>query len=172
MAALLLIPFFLLRFGLPMLLDKRALLRAAHFPPEFQEKRIIYWIYQLSTAGILLYPFFLTVHLQPAPLFCAGAVVYGLGIFLLAGAVSAFASPSEDALRQRGVYRLSRNPMYVAYFLVFLGCAMLTRSVGLFGLVLCFQAAGHALVCAEERWCAEQFGEAYLQYMKNVRRYL
>ena len=62
--------------------------------------------------------------------------------------------------------------MYVAYFLFFTGCALLTQSPLLFAFVLVFQVAAHWIVLSEERWCIRQFGEAYRQYMKTVRRYL
>ena len=42
----------------------------------------------------------------------------------------------------------------------------------LFAASLVFQLAGHRIILAEERWCIRKFGNAYVQYMKNVRRYL
>lgn len=62
--------------------------------------------------------------------------------------------------------------MYVAYFICFVGMALLTRSFPLLGLVLIFQISAHWIILAEERWCLEQFGAAYEQYRKRVRRYL
>ena len=91
---------------------------------------------------------------------------------LLALAVAAFASPAIKGVRRTGVYRFSRNPMYVAYFLCFLGCALLAQSPPLAVLVLVFQGSAHWVILAEERWCAGRFGEPYLQYMRSVRRYL
>ena len=90
---------------------------------------------------------------------------------LLALSAAAFAAPAEQGVRRRGVYRFSRNPMYMAYFLCFLGCALLVQSPLLAVLVLVFQASAHWVILAEERWCAGQFGEAHLQYKKSVRRY-
>lgn len=62
--------------------------------------------------------------------------------------------------------------MYVSYFLCFAGMALLTRSAVLFGVVLVFQISGHWIILAEERWCAETFGEDYRRYSERVRRYL
>lgn len=171
MAGLLLIPLFLLRFGLLALLDRGALARAAHFPPVEGGERIVYWVYQLSSGALLILPFFLRIRTSPAALFWAGAAAYAAGVVLLAASIAAFAAPSESGARRSGVYRFSRNPMYVAYFLLFLGCAFLTQSPVLLGLVLVFQAAAHRIILAEERWCLEQFGEAYRRYLDRVRRY-
>ena len=54
MGVLLLVPFFLGRFGLMALLDRGALIRAAHFPPMEGGERAAYWVYQFSTAALLL----------------------------------------------------------------------------------------------------------------------
>ena len=169
---LLLVPFLLIRFGLLSYLSKDAVARAAHFPAGFQEKHVIYCIYQLSSVGIFIYSCFLTVSIERCLWFWIGMVLYGLG--LTAGAVSmiGFSAPAPNGMRRDGIYRFSRNPMYVSYFLCFAGCAVLTRSLALWGFVMVFQISGHWLVLPEEEWCLEQFGEEYRQYMRDVRRYI
>ena len=122
MAAVLLIPFLSLRFGVLSMLDSSALRRAAHFPPFRGPEKPAYWLYQLSSAALLLGPFFASVHTAPAPLFWSGAALYAFGLLLLLLSVIGFAAPSESGVRHKGVYRISRNPMYVSYFFVFLGC--------------------------------------------------
>ena len=86
-------------------------------------------------------------------------------IRLLAASVVAFSSPDDMGLNTNGIYRLSRNPMYVAYFVCLIGIAMLTKSIVLFGMVLTFQISAHWIILAEERWCLENFGDDYCQYM-------
>ena len=129
MAAVLLIPFLSLRFGVLSMLDSSALRRAAHFPPFRGPEKPAYWLYQLSSAALLLGPFFASVHTAPAPLFWSGAALYAFGLLLLLLSVIGFAAPSESGVRHKGVYRISRNPMYVSYFFVFLGCVLLTQSL-------------------------------------------
>lgn len=75
-------------------------------------------------------------------------------------------------MRHKGVYRISRNPMYVSYFFVFLGCVLLTQSLPLLAALLVFQLTAHTVIRAEERWCLQTFGAAYERYCKSVRRYL
>ena len=107
-----------------------------------------------------------------APPFWAGLVLYLLGLALCAGAVVSFGRPSPGPFREDGLYRFSRNPMYVSYFVYFAGCVLLTRSRLLAALVLLFQLSEHWIILAEERWCREQFGAPYEAYRKRVRRYL
>ena len=171
MGFLIVIPFFLIRFGLLSLLNKDAVKRAAYFAPLSDNEKIAYWLYQISNMAVFLSMFFLRIQVTPAVLFYAGVVFYAAGTILLVVSVIHFASPSESGMNQKGIYRLSRNPMYVAYFIFFLGCVLLTQSLLLLCFVLVFQITAHWIIRAEERWCIRQFGNAYLQYMKNVRRY-
>lgn len=60
---LLLIPFFLIRFGLLALLNKKAILRAARFSPCCGNEKIAYWVYQVSNVAIFVMLLFLSVPL-------------------------------------------------------------------------------------------------------------
>lgn len=172
MAILLLIPFFLIRFGLLYLLDKTAIRRAAHFAPMEGVERVASILYQLSNVALFVYLFFLKISFKPAGLFYAGAAFYLAGNILLAVSMVNFAAPPQTGIKQRGLYAISRNPIYVSYFVYFIGCVLLTQSLALLALVLLFQASSHWVILAEERWCVENFGEEYRRYMKRVRRYL
>ena len=169
---LLLIPFLLVRFGLLALLDREAVGRAAHFAPMSGGEIPAYWVYQISTAAIFIYLCFCKIAVLPLWLFGAGLAVYLLGLLACGASIVSFAAPSGGGPLTKGAYRFSRNPMYVAYFLLFLGCALLTQSPALGGIVLVFQISAHWIILAEERWCLERFGDAYQQYMDRVRRYL
>ena len=161
---LLLIPFLLIRFGVLSHLDRAAVKRAAFFAPMAGKEIAAYWIYQLSNAAIFIVLFFLKVPIDFS--------FYLLGLVLCTASVIDFAAPSGVGLNQNGLYRLSRNPMYLSYFLLFMGCALLTHSVLLGGIVIIFQLSSHWIILSEERWCIGRFGDAYRQYMKRVRRYI
>lgn len=169
---LLLIPFLLIRFALLFLLNREAVPRAAHFAPVQGGERTAYWIYQISTMGIFLTLFFLRISVDFSRRTILGLVCYILGLCLCAGSIAEFAAPDETGLNKSGIYGISRNPIYVSYFICFLGMALLTRSWLLFGFTAVFQIAAHWIILSEERWCLEKFGTAYEQYMKSVRRYI
>lgn len=172
MGFLLLLPFFLIRFGLLSQLDRQAIRRAAHFAPLIGKEKIAYWLYQCSNAAIVIGLFFFPIQRSPVWLFRVGLAVYLAGLILLTAAVVNFAAPDANGVNQNGLYRRSRNPMYVAYFIFFIGCVLLTQSPILLAFVLLFQITAHWIILAEERWCVQTFGSAYLQYMERVRRYL
>ncbi|MCL1977073.1 MAG: isoprenylcysteine carboxylmethyltransferase family protein [Candidatus Bathyarchaeota archaeon] len=170
--AFLLIPFMLIRFGLLSILNKEATRRAAHFPPMIGKEKAAYWLYQLSTVAIFVYLFFLQIEIEPSWLFYTGLFIYTLGTVACTISIINFAKPSESGINLNGLYRISRNPMYMAYLIFFLGCVVLTKSPMLLGFVLVFQVSTHWIILAEERWCISNFGEKYRQYMKKVRRYI
>ena len=169
---LLLIPFLLIRYGLLAILNKKSIRRAAYFPPRIKAEKSAYLIYQLTTAAIFIYLFFLKIETVPIELFYAGLTVCVLGLILFSISIADFAKPSQIGINQNGIYRLSRNPMYIAYFIYFIGCVLLTQSLLLLGFVLIFQITAHWIILSEERWCIREFGEEYLQYMKRVKRYV
>lgn len=169
---LLFLPFLLVRFGLLAAKNRQALPRAAHFAPMQGREKIAYAVYQLATLGILLALCASRIQSGSTGTWYGGLVLYLLGLVLCAVSVLHFAAPDQDGLNTQGIYRLSRNPMYLGYFVCFLGMALLTRSWVLLALVLVFQGSAHWIILAEERWCQETFGEAYRQYRGRVRRYL
>lgn len=168
---LLLTPFILIRFGLLHMLSKEGLKRAASFAPLIGKEKIAYWFYQISNVLFFVYLFFLKVTID-SYWFYAGLVTYGLGVLLCIASVFNFAKPAEDGINLNGLYRISRNPMYMAYFIYFLGCVLLTRSLLLLAILMVFQISSHWIILSEERWCIKKFGEEYKNYMNTVRRYV
>lgn len=124
----LLIPFLTVRFALCRALNKKAPRRAAYFAPVYGKERIAYYIYQISNIALFVYLMFLPVKVDFSRLFYAGAGCYLSGLCLCAIAVVNFSFPNGAGLNTNGLYRVSRNPMYVAYFVCFIGMALLTRS--------------------------------------------
>ncbi|WP_085832897.1 methyltransferase family protein [Clostridium merdae] len=169
-SAILLIPLFLIRYGLLSLVNRKALPRAAHFPPMQGIEKKMYILYQASTLYIIVDMFFLNIR-EGKPWLYIGFSIYILGILLFIFSVVGFARPDKYGICRSGLFRISRNPMYVAYGVYFLGFVVLTQSILLFLAVLVFQISSHWVILAEERWCTNQFGKEYSEYLKQVRRY-
>lgn len=168
----LLLPFLAVRFGLLSIINKNAIQRAGYFAPVQGHEKIAYSIYQVSNIGLFLYLIFLTVKIDFSLQFHMGVICYFLGIVLCVISIVCFVSPNAEGLNVNGIYQFSRNPMYVAYFICFIGMSFLTQSLLLFGIVLIFQISAHWIILSEERWCIESFGKSYKEYMKKVRRYI
>lgn len=168
----LLFPFLAVRFGLLSIINKRAIQRAGYFAPIQGREKIAYYIYQVANIGLFLYLLVVTVKIDFSLYFYLGLVCYFLGIILCAISIVCFASPDAEGLNINGIYQFSRNPMYIAYFICFIGMSLLTQSLLLFGIVIIFQVSAHWIILSEERWCIEKFGKSYNEYMKKVRRYI
>ncbi|KAF5050159.1 methyltransferase family protein [Sedimentibacter saalensis] len=166
-----LIPLIVIRFGLLSILDKEALKRAAFFAPLVGKEKVAYLFYQITNIMIFVYLCFLKITTD-SYWFNLGLVIYGLGVLLCLISILNFAKPSKNGINLKGLYRFSRNPMYVAYFIYFLGCVLLTKSLILFSIVIVFQISAHWIILSEERWCVKKFGKEYINYMTNVRRYI
>jgi protein-S-isoprenylcysteine O-methyltransferase Ste14 len=167
---LLLIPFLLIRFGILSLLTKEGMKRAAFFAPLIGKEKIAYLFYQISNILFFVYLIFLKIT-TGSYWFYAGLATYGLGMLLCLVSVINFAKPAENGMNVKGLYRISRNPMYLAYFILFLSCVMLTKSLLLLIILMAFQISAHWIILSEERWCISTFGDEYKTYMNKVRRY-
>ncbi len=78
----------------------------------------------------------------------------------------------ETELIERGVYRFSRNPYFLAYLLMFAAYTTLLNSA----LLLVLSAIGfgmvHAMILREERYLASKHAADYERYRQSVPRYL
>lgn len=170
-SALLLVPLFLIRYGLLSVINKKSLSKAAFFTPMIGLEKTMYLIYEVFTILIVIYMFFLKVNTE-TDLFSVGLFIYIAGVLLFALSTFSFAKYSDLGVSKGGMYRFSRNPMYVSYFIYFLGCVLITNSMILFIMLLFFQVSAHWIILSEERWCIGEFGIEYSEYMKKVRRYV
>lgn len=123
----LLVPFLFIRFIFLSLLDRKATGRAAHFASMQGKEIIAYYLYQLSTLMLLIVPFFLKVTLHFSSFFYLGLGAYLLGSVLLFLVIKDFANPDEKGLNTKGLYALSRHPMYIAYNVYCLFCFIFRR---------------------------------------------
>jgi protein-S-isoprenylcysteine O-methyltransferase Ste14 len=104
----------------------------------------------------------------------AGLVILGhaLGLFRKSGTRAEPWQPSS-ALVMDGIYRRTRNPMYLGMTAVCLGVAMIFRSVP--ALLLTAVAAviiDRFVIPREEAYLKRRFGDNYAGYSQQVRRWL
>jgi protein-S-isoprenylcysteine O-methyltransferase Ste14 len=112
----------------------------------------------------------------------AGFVLLGAGLGLLLWCVRDFYVAGKGTLAPWdpprslvviGLYRWSRNPMYVAVTLTLFGWAVAYASRSLLIYTLVVLAAFHLrVVYAEEPWLAKTHGDAWEVYRRQVRRWV
>ena len=115
----------------------------------------------------------------PASLKWAALCVWISGFLLLfvgrfkLGASFRIGRPKESTrLQVGGLFRISRNPMYLGMYATLLASALRTLNPVLLLLGVFIVAVHHRIVLAEERHLLNEFGEEYAGYCHRVRRYL
>jgi protein-S-isoprenylcysteine O-methyltransferase Ste14 len=128
----------------------------------------------VQAAGVQLAPF-----PTPATLGYISAALLLLGIIFV---ISAFLQLRSDSrfgvsddsggLRTAGIYRVSRNPMYLGFYLVTLASLVSVPHPVNIGCGLMGAYVHHWIVLAEERFLQNKHGAFYEAYRRRVRRYI
>lgn len=105
----------------------------------------------------------------------------GLGFALCAWAIGLFRRARTSlvpivpsaVLVAEGPYRFTRNPMYLGLALIHAGVALwLQLGWGLLLLPVVLGVVHYSVILREEQYLERRFGEAYLRYRTQVRRWL
>jgi len=136
---------------------------------------VVLWIAMvIDTWGIDV-----SVFGAPASLKWAALCMWTLGFLLLfvgrfeLGASFRIGRPRESThLRRGGLFRISRNPMYLGVYATLLASVLRTLNPVLLLLAAFIVAVHHRIVLAEEAHLRSTFGEEYAGYCRQVRRYL
>ncbi len=127
---------------------------------------------QLATPLSLL-PATLAVSVGPPLVVVAIALfLYSAATFRAAGTPVPARKPTT-VIVSTGPYRLSRNPIYLAFSLLQLGIAIWVNSVWLLTTLVGAVALMHCVVVPrEEQYLERKFGAQYMDYKASVRRWL
>jgi protein-S-isoprenylcysteine O-methyltransferase Ste14 len=118
------------------------------------------------------------LHVQALRIFGAIVVCVGLLIFILA--FFSFGDSWRIGIDRKtagglvtgGVFSISRNPIYVAFDLIFIAVFLMngTWFFLIFALLAIF--AVHSQTVREEKFLAQRYGQKYEQYRRRTPRYL
>ncbi|MFP4544780.1 MAG: methyltransferase family protein [Bacteroidota bacterium] len=125
---------------------------------------------------LLLFIMSIFLPINDGPLFWAGLALYLAGIFINLLAMHSF-SRQKGGLITSGIYRFSRNPMYIGGLLFMAGLLLINGSMsiaaGIF-LLLAFVwlATVHWNVVKEEQVMKEKYGSDFDHFFASVPRYI
>lgn len=111
----------------------------------------------------------------------AGAAIAVFGLVLVAWALAVFRKAGnkpqpwkpDSVLVAAGIYRFTRNPMYLGMALAHLGLALACDSIGaLLALPIALLLVDRLVIAREERRHALRFGQDDAAYRAGVRRWL
>lgn len=132
--------------------------------------QVNYAVHQIARVLLIFGPLFLRVE-KIGLKETLGGIIYLLGLILLYFSLAAqLETPAEEFVRT-GIYRRSRQALFISQCLIFLGVGGLTDSLPYFFVLLAFVASRHPLILEEEEAHIAHYGQDYLDYMHQVRRY-
>ncbi|HSF82270.1 MAG TPA: isoprenylcysteine carboxylmethyltransferase family protein [Anaerolineales bacterium] len=132
----------------------------------------------LSVVAHFIFPITGLVH-APLRYFGVGVIFLGLVInFRAMDQLKKMPTPIQFGATPKrlvtgGIYRISRNPIYLGGVIALLGIAIFLGSlITFFFPVILFLILDRIYIPIEESRMEELFGAEYIKYQKNVRRWL
>ena len=104
--------------------------------------------------------------------FIIGTIVYLIGMLLIILTMINFATTPMDKPVTKGVYRYSRNPMFIGFFLVYAGIAIACISWLYILLTILFILIVNYLSKSEEAITLKHYGQSYKDYIKRTPKWI
>ncbi|MDP1621864.1 MAG: isoprenylcysteine carboxylmethyltransferase family protein [Bacteroidales bacterium] len=106
-----------------------------------------------------------------AGMLCVSTLVLFLSFYELGASLRYGLPEQETKLKTSGLYRFSRNPLYLGVFMITISCLIffpniLNIVVGLYCIAMQF-----LMIFGEEKFLAEKFGAEWDEYKRKVRRF-
>ena len=141
----------------------------------------VYFIATAAMMGLVARYLPIGPTLAPPASYIVGIVMIVAGIGVMLAGVAAFGRAhtplvpfdQATALVTSGIFRMTRNPMYLGMVITLLGMAFLVGDAGAFLLAAAFfLVIQYRFVRIEEVYMEQLFGGEYLDYKKRVRRWI
>ncbi len=136
-----------------------------------RKDKIISNILVLAMFGSFFYSIFVPLKLGTT-WFIIELLVYLAGIALITLTMIEFATTPIDKPVTKGVYRYSRNPMFIGFFLVYIGICIACISWVYFLLTILFILSVQHLSPFEEAITLGQYGRSYKEYIKRTPKWI
>ncbi len=118
-----------------------------------------------------VYAVFLPLQLGTAWLY-SGLLTFLFGIVFTIVALLNFATNPKDKVITKGLYRFSRNPMYIGMLLMQIGLGIACSSWLYLLLTVVLAIMLNAVAPSEERYCFYRYGDDYREYMNKTPRWI
>ena len=139
--------------------------------PQTKIEEISGRLISLLSLPFILYSFFLPLKLGTL-WFYAGITICFLALVTAFSSVISFVSTPLDELVIKGTYRISRNPICLAGFLLDLGIGLACISWVFIIYAIVDLILMNTMLKAEERFLLKKYGEEYREYMYRTSKWI
>jgi len=116
----------------------------------------------------------------PLPVMIIGTGLTTIGVIFFAISIitmrnnwrAGFDNNQNTSLVTNSIYKISRNPAFVGFDLLYIGCTFAYPNIIMIVITVIALIAFHIQILGEEKFCADKFGQEYVDYKNKVRRYL
>lgn len=143
---------------------------------EITMKVFTYLVPAVEIVSIILNTSFFAVPVRIVGVLVAvvGVAVFIISVLTMRDSWRAGVSKTDKTeLVTKGIYKISRNPAFLGFNLMYLGILLMFFNLVLFEVSLFAMLMFHLqIVNVEEEFLLEAFGDEYLRYKKKVCRYI
>jgi len=155
-------------YGVKFLFSKRM---PNHTPPLKRKYKILSKLEIIIMFGSFIYSIFMPIKFGTI-WFNIGFIVYLFGLILIVVTMINFASTPMNMPVIKGVYRYSRNPMFIGWFLLYFGISIACISWVYLLITLAFIIITVYLSPLEEALTLNHYGIQYRDYMKTTPKWI
>ena len=134
-------------------------------------KKFLFYSSKLIYVPALIYSIFLPLKLGTI-WFYMGFPVTVIGLIMGWIVLVNWTNTPHDEPITKGLYRYSRNPMYVTAFVFFMGLSITTASWIFLLFTIIFLIGCAIFINLEEQFTLEEYGNSYREYMKRTPRWI
>jgi protein-S-isoprenylcysteine O-methyltransferase Ste14 len=138
---------------------------------ENTKDKVISMIMMIVMFSLYIYSIFLPFKLGTI-WFIIGLVIYIIGIIILTTTMINFITTPMDEPVTRGLYRFSRNPMFIGFYVVLIGVAAACFSWIYFLGTIVFIITVGLISPVEEKMTLDHYGKPYEEYMKRTPKWI
>jgi protein-S-isoprenylcysteine O-methyltransferase Ste14 len=120
---------------------------------------------------LYVYAIFLPIKLWTI-WFYIGLALYLIGMVMIIATMVHFATTPKDEPVTKGLYRFSRNPMFIAFFIVYSGIGIACASWLYLLVTLIFILVLVYVSPIEEKMTLDHYGKPYEEYMKRTPKWI
>src|SRR4030042_5685442 len=167
--------FFLTMFIPDFFLDKEARERSKRLsqiaPFKKTEKLLALSTHAIIMPVVFIYSIFLPLKIG-TPWLYTGLPIFAVALVISIAAIfNAGATPADQPVT-RGVYRISRHPIYLSGFLMYLSMGICCASWPVLLCAVLWIVFWHIVAPPEEGFLVERYGDAYREYMNRTPRWI